>query len=186
MKYMKPIEAQARFKLGMITSDAIVTLANTWLEQGIYSESLGNLFTINKPEMADVGPLFESALKKLGIPELTRPEAASLLVKITLHQIADGETNALEGAEFLYWQVHHAISDELPDNKYLGDNLGLEEVFCWLREIWDCRDGSMLLYHSDLPRDQAEAKFVEHLIESALTWKEKTALNQPSQSITTP
>lgn len=170
----------------MLTSDALVALANSWLEQGVYTESLGTLFAINNAEMADVGPLFESALKELGEPDLTRLEAASVLARITLHRIATGEVNAVEGAEFLYWQVHHAITDELPDRKHLGDNLGLEEVFCWLREIWDCRDGSMILYHTDLPRDQAEAKFVEHLIDSARNWKETTAHNQPSQSTATP
>ena len=183
---MKPDEAQARFRLGMFTSDALVALANSWLEQGVYTESLGSLFAINKPEMADVGPLFESALRELGIPDITRLEGASVLARITLDRIATGKVNAVEDAEFLYWQVHHAITDELPDHKYLGDNLGLEDVFCWLREIWDCRDGSMILYHTDLPRDQAEAKFVEHLIEAARKWKEKTAHNQPSQSTAAP
>ena len=176
---MKPDEAQARFRLGMFTSDALVALADSWLEQGMFTESLGHLFSIKNAEMADVGPLFESALKELGEPDFTRQEAANVLAKITLHQIATGEVNAVEGAEFLYWKVHQAITDELPVHKYLGDNLGLEEVFCWLREIWDCRDGSMILYHMDLPRDQAEAKFIEHLIEAARNWRNKTAHNQP-------
>ena len=61
-----------------------------------------------------------------------------------------------------------------------GDNLGLQYVFCWLREIWDCRDGSMILYHTNLPRDQAEAKFFEHLRESAADWLRNTQQDAPS------
>ena len=70
--------------------------------------------------------------------------------------------------------MHHELTDEFPDAEYLGDNLGLQNVFCWLREIWDCRDGSMILYHADLPRDQAEDKFFEHLRESATDWLRNT------------
>ncbi len=42
--------------------------------------------------------------------------------------------------------------------KYLGDSLGLEHIFCWLREIWDYRDGSRIVYYTDLARAKAEKK----------------------------
>ena len=83
-------------------------------------------------------------------------------------------------AEFLYWNVHHELVDDFPDKDYLGDNLGLQFVFCWLREIWDCRDGSMILYHTDLSREQAEVKFFEHLRESASDWLRNTQQAAPS------
>ncbi len=163
---MKPEEANARYRLGKLSSDAIVALANDGLAEGKYSDSLGELCTMRQPQMSAVGPLFEAAMRELGIATLTRLEAALFLVRMTLRHISTGELDPITGAEFLYWQVHHEVSAEVPDRKYLGDNLGLEEVFCWLREIWDCRDGSMILYHTDLPRDQAEKKFIEHLIEA--------------------
>jgi len=177
---MEPLHANARYRLGKLSSDGIVALANAWLNQGIYSDSLAQLYSIAKPEMADVGPLFESAMKQLGIVALTRIEAAMLLTKDTLQQVSSGEVNPVEGAEFLYWHVHCELSAELPDSKYVGDSLGLERVFCWLREIWDCRDGSMILYYTDLPRDQAEKKFIEHLIEAAKEWKQPNHTTMPS------
>ncbi len=48
--------------------------------------------------------------------------------------------------------------------------MGFEKIFCWLREIWDCRDGSRLLYYTDLPRSEANIKFQEHLIEEVAVW----------------
>jgi hypothetical protein len=177
---METIEANARYRLGKLSSDGIVAVANAWLNNGIYSDSLGQLCSIAKPEMADVGPLFESAMTELGIATFTRIEAAMLLTKNTVQRISAGDINPVEGAEFLYWHVHHELSDELPDRKHVGDSLGLEFVFCWLREIWDCRDGSMLLYHTDLPRDQAEVKFIEHLTEAAKEWKEPEHTTKPS------
>ena len=167
---MKPEEANARFVLGKLSSAAIVDLANAWIEEGIYSDSLGELCTMLEPIMSDVGPLFASAMKELGRPSPSRREAAAVVIESSLKRISDGCPNPLEEAEFLYWNVHHELSDEFRDKEYLGDNLGLQHVFCWLREIWDCRDGSMIHYHSDLPREQAEVKFFEHLRESATDW----------------
>lgn len=84
--------------------------------------------------------------------------------------MVSGEIDLMVGANFLYWDVHHEITDELPDGKYLGGNLGFEHIFCWLREVWDCRDGSRILYYTDLPRDEAEVKFLIHLKEEAEAW----------------
>jgi hypothetical protein len=62
------------------------------------------------------------------------------------------------------------VSEDHPDEKYLGDSLGLEYLFCWLRELWDCRDGSIILHYTDLPRSEAEVKFKQHLFEASQTW----------------
>ncbi len=167
---MKPDEANARFVLGKLSSGTILDLANAWIEDGIYSNSLGELCTIVKPIMSDVGPLFVSAMRELGKSKPSRREAAIVVIESALKRVSGGCTNPLKEAEFLYWDVHHELTGEIPDKEYVGDNLGLEHLFCWLREIWDCRDGSMILYHTDLPREKAELKFFEHLQEAATDW----------------
>lgn len=169
-KKMNPDEAYARFVLGKLSGDAIVGLANEWLDGGLYSESLGEIYTISKPVMSHVGPLFVSVMNELGIAAPSIGEAGITIAKFVLTRISDGCPNPLREVEFLYWHVHHELVKEFPDREYVGDNLGLEHVFCWLREIWDCRDGSRLLYYSELPRDQAEVKFFAHLQESAADW----------------
>ncbi|YCM43885.1 hypothetical protein V2O64_21485 [Verrucomicrobiaceae bacterium 227] len=171
---MNPDEAHARFVLGKLNSDAIVDLANAWIDGGTYSDSLGELCTISGPIMSEVGPLFVSTMKELGRSTPSRREAAEVVIESSLRRISDGCAEPLKEAEFLYWNVHHELVDDFPDKDYLGDNLGLQYVFCWLREIWDCRDGSMILYHTDLPREQAEVKFFEQLRESASDWLRNT------------
>lgn len=125
--------------------------------------------------MAEVGPLFEKAIQELGIEIPSRVEAAKFAAKDTIQKMVSGEIDLMTGANFLYWDIHHEISEDLPDGEYLGSNLGLEYIFCWLREVWDCRDGSMILYHTDLPRDQAEVKFLDHIKEEAEKWLAKSA-----------
>ncbi|WP_446008138.1 hypothetical protein [Candidatus Electrothrix sp.] len=164
---MTPLEAISLYKLKKITAYRIKQLANEWLDEGFYNEELGELFFIKSPDMYEVGPLFVSAVKKMGIQEPTKLEAANYLLNLTLKRIVNNELSPQKGAEFLYSNIHHEIEDEIPDNEYVGDNLGLEHIFCWLRELWDCQDGSMILYHTDLPREEAEKKFVEHIIEES-------------------
>jgi hypothetical protein len=40
-------------------------------------------------------------------------------------------------------------------------------MYTWYRELQDAKDGSMLLYYTELPRSQAEERFSEHLKEEA-------------------
>jgi len=42
-------------------------------------------------------------------------------------------------------------------------------------KVTDCRDGSAILYHIDLPRDQAEKNFLERMKEEAEKWLAKNS-----------
>jgi len=175
---MNPDEANARFVLNKLTSDRIVALSNTWLESGIYTDSLGTLCLIDEPTMSEVAPLFTSAMNDLGLTTPDRLEAANILIEGGLSRISEGCSHPLREAEFLYRHVHQELLDTAPDKDYLGDSLGLEYLFCWLREIWDCRDGSTILYYSELPRQEAESKFFDHLRESAAQWLDNKKHNK--------
>ena len=167
---MKPEIAISKYKLGLLSSQEIVQLADLWLTQGIFTDSLNFLAMESDAVMATVGPMFEKAIVELGLTVPSKIEAAKQLARDTIEKMLSGEIDLVVGANFLYWDVHHKITDELPDGKYLGSNLGLEHIFCWLREVWDCRDGSRILYYTDLPRDEAEVKFLIHLKEEAVAW----------------
>lgn len=168
-KEMSPREANALFSLDKLSSDEIVRLANEWIDDGLYTTALGELCTMRSPVMSEVGPLFVSAMKEFGVWSANRQEAAEALLRTGLERLSLGCTDPVKEAEFIYW-IHHEVSNEMPDRKYVGDSLGLEHVFCWLREIWDCRDGSMILYHADLPREEADKKFIQNLREAAADW----------------
>jgi len=167
---MEPIEAFALYRLDKLSSDEIVSLADAWLCEGVFTDGINELSGSINSVMADIAPIFERTMTELNIPSLSKIDAANVLVKRKLERIVSNTIDPEEGASFLYWNVHHEITDEYPDKDYIGDNLGLESIFCWLREIWDCKDGSMILYHTDLPREKAELKFREHLIEEAENW----------------
>jgi len=172
---MKPETAIAHYNLGKLSSEDIVKLADLWLTQGLFTDSI-NLIAMEKtPVMSDVGPMLENAIAELDLPIPTKVEAAKIASKDVIEKMVSGEIDLVEGANFLYWDIHHAITDELPDETYLGTNLGFEHIFCWLREVWDCRDGSLLLYYTDLPREQAEQKVLEHLREESNKWLENQA-----------
>ena len=172
---MKPNIAIALYVLGKLHSKQIVDLSHEWLMDGIFTDSINFISAEKKPEISVVGPLLEKAIVELGEEIPTRIEAAKIAIRDTAERMVSGIEDPLKGAEFIYWNIHHEINDELPDQEYLGDNLGLENIFCWLREIWDCRDGSMVLYYSELPRNIAEKKFFEHLVEETEKWLQKNA-----------
>lgn len=169
---MKPEIAIAHYKLGKLSSEEIVKLADSWLEQGIFSDSINYLAMETTPIMATVGPMLENVISELGGEVPSKVLAAKIAAKDVVERMVSGDIDLMKGANFLYWDIHHEVTDELPDGKYLGSNLGFEYIFCWLREIWDCRDGSMILYYTDLPREQAEQKFLKHLKDEAEKWLE--------------
>lgn len=164
---ISPQSAGARHQLGQLASRDIVALAHQWLGLGLFTESLNELCFLRDPQMADVAPIFAKALRELSVVAQTRSDAATFLVNETLHKIASEELEPVNGASYLYWDVHHTVSKEVPDQKFVGDGLGLERVFAWLREVWDCRDGSRILYYNDRPRAEAELKFIEHIRDEA-------------------
>lgn len=168
---MRPAEAYANFRLGRLGSYEIVALAEAWIDEGLDAPSLVGLWGLRNPNIADVGPLFQRAMCELALTEPSRADAARFLVRSTLENLVAGKIDAVEGAEFVH-DVHCNVQEDLPDREYLGDSLGTQMVECWLREIWDCRDGSILFYHADLPRDQAELKFRQYLIDAAREWLE--------------
>ena len=172
---MKPETAIAHYKLGKLSSEDIVKLADSWLAQGLFTNSINLIAMEQTPVMSDVGPMFEKAIAELGLPIPTKVEAARIAAKDIIEKMVSGKIDLIKGANCLYWDIHHEITDELPDGMYLGSNLGFEHLFCWLREVWDCRDGSRNLYYADLSTEQAEQKYLEHLREESKKWLESQA-----------
>ena len=170
---MTPELAIVHFQLNKLSSHEIVSLANSWLNQGIYADALNDIFMQGGTDSHVVFPLFETAMQELGVATPTRMDAAKLLTRDILQKMVCGEIDLVAGAHYLYSEIHPEMANELPDGEYLGNNLGFEYIFLWLREIWDCRDGDMILYYTNLPRQQAEFKFLEHLKEEAEKWLKK-------------
>lgn len=166
------IEAKARYQLGILDSDAICALARQWIDQDIVSNSLAELSTVSRPIMSEVGPLFESAMEELGVVSLSRIGTVRLIVRSTLSRMVAGDLDILDGAEFLY-RLHLALGEEFPNQEYVGDALGLEFIFSWLREIWDYRDGSPIGHSVDHPSSEIEQTLRQHLLDESNAWLDR-------------
>jgi hypothetical protein len=89
--------AAARFALDCASSEELVKLADDLLTSGVYSYSLGELYSIRYPNRSVVSPLFTSALKELGVALPSREEAARTLISA----IAEGNVPPFEGLSLL-------------------------------------------------------------------------------------
>ena len=164
--------AYALWEIGGLHAIDMVRLANIWLNRGIYSEKLTAIYDVENPTQEEVSPVFEAAISELKVTKLGKLEAAKHLVRAVLEQISQHKVPPHIGAEYIYWNIHHEITDDFPDGRYLGSNLHLEGIFMWLVEYWDCEDGSHLNYHADIPRPEASEKFKSYIIEEAEAWLE--------------
>lgn len=169
---ISPAIAIAYYQLRLLSSGDLVALADNWLNQGIYTDNINYLQMEKDPIMSEVSELFLKAMEDMKVDIPTRVAAAWIVTEDIMERIVSGSIDLMEGVNFIYWDVHHEIDTELPDGKYLGSNLKLEQVFCWLREVWDCRDGSRLICHEDLSRDEAEQKFLGYLMDECQKWLE--------------
>ncbi len=167
LRNIQPIEVYSRFTLGLINGEEIIAIAKTWLEAYPDSENLNELSWQIQYIMSDISPLFIGFMAELEISKPNIQQAAILVTHETIKRIVELEVDPIEATEFLYWKVHHQMDEKFQDSEYIGDNLGLENIFCWLREYWDSQDGSMVLYYPDIPRNIAEKKYVAHIIEEA-------------------
>lgn len=80
----------ARYVLGNADGTTLVQAADTLLDAGIYSWSIGELATNPRPTLRDVGPLFESALKELVIPLPSPEESVRTLLRWHLCGMIEG------------------------------------------------------------------------------------------------
>jgi hypothetical protein len=88
----------AQHAFGLLTSEELVQAADAALTSGIYSYSLGALYSLSAVEMPwKASPLFAAALKELGIPLPDKAEAATTLPRHYLCLIAEGAGKPREG-----------------------------------------------------------------------------------------
>src|SRR4051812_2719820 len=80
----------AQYALGLVGGEELIECAGTLLDRGIYTYSLGELWTAPTSALRDIGPLFEAALRELNYPLLAREEAARVLLWYHVVDIAEG------------------------------------------------------------------------------------------------
>jgi hypothetical protein len=159
--------AAARHTLGLLQTADVIDLAHQLLDSGIYSYWLGELATNPQPIMSDVNPVFEKALRALGVEKPNEEIAARIVITSYIGQIVEGSLDARTGLyQFVndfYWRRQfekggHRILDALQcwtfvfayglfdysqaDPEYRPDLRAAEEQVMpvakqWLREQWE-------------------------------------------------
>jgi hypothetical protein len=176
--HISPAQAAALWKVGLLPPEEIGALASSWLERG---EDKGSpeiaSIALNPPSsVSSVGPAFEAALAEMGVdlPNLDQPVLVTL--ELYLRAIIEERVPPMAGmaainelyhdrGDATLWHPNRNRQDD--PQEYLGEELGLEHLYTWYRELQDADDPATLFYYTDLPREQQLAKFEEELIAEA-------------------
>lgn len=99
--------AAAYWSLGMLTSNKLPEIATAALLEGLDSPSLRILAGEYDPIMAEVGPLFERALRELGVLVPEPFEAGMRVAGYIGQRIISGEVSPYEGAREIWRMYNH-------------------------------------------------------------------------------
>lgn len=152
----------ARHVLGLATGDELVRCADSLLNAGVYTQSLGDLFTLPSWEIGwKAPPLFRKALAELGRRVPSDPEAAATVFQYYVVEVVEGRLSpraSVDGFMSEYWSlwdrhqlfecardwIAHSYAYEEIDAYHQGpgrerqlltiDNEVLRNAHDWLRE----------------------------------------------------
>ncbi len=168
-------EKIADYVLGNRISSQFPDIAISGLEEDLKSESLLILAGMsNNDNCFELVQYFNQMLEELGIELPSKLEAANVLISLYLNKMLDDPGNGFILMTKIKNEIYHAnewtqTNPELK-KKFVGEELGLQHLYTWYRELQDFSDGSMLHYYNDLPPQEQKKKFEIHLIEEAMNW----------------
>ena len=172
-----PTQAAALWQAKLLNAEDIGQLALRWLEEGL-DEGSPELAAIalNPPSsLHAVGPAFERALAEMGVAPPALEDSVLVALEFYLRAMIEARSPpmvTMTAINELYYNrgeacLTHPNRESGEPLTYMGQELGLEHLYTWFRELQDAADGSTLFYYTDLPRDQQRAKFEEELIREA-------------------
>ncbi|MBN1113272.1 MAG: hypothetical protein JXA53_10215 [Bacteroidales bacterium] len=175
---MNFIEKIANYCLGNLQRNHFPEIAMTALNEGIESESLYILAGMNDMDNTfELQQYFDNCLNELGLTLPDKYTSAQLLLNYYLNKMIIEPDTAYKTMSIIDNQITKQVDWEkeleLTDKKYVGEELGLEKIYTWYRELQDFEDGSMLLYFNELPRQEQKEKFEIYMIEEAKNVKDK-------------
>lgn len=182
---MNFIEKIADYCLGNLQENHFPEIAITALNEGIESESLYILAGMSESDnVFELQHYFDKCLNELGLIIPDKYTSAQLLLSYYLTKMIIEPNSAYKTMSIIDSQITKKIDWEtelkLTDVKYVGEELGLEKIYTWYRELQDFEDGSFLLYFNKLSRQEQKEKFVVNMIEEA-----KHVRNNIDKEITT-
>lgn len=171
-------EKLANYCLGNYQRSHFPSIAVTALEEGVESESILILACMSdRDNVFELQQYFDSSISELEIVLPNKYTSAQILLSYYLCKMISTPESAYEIMitidNDILKQVDWENELKIPQVDYVGQELGLEKMCTWYRELQDFNDGSMLLYYNDLPRHEQKEKFIENMIEEAKIVKDK-------------
>lgn len=120
--------AAARYRLGLLPSSELPSLAMAALEAGLESSSFCELVGEPHPTLVDHGPVFERALRQCSIALPSTAAAIDYLLRHYLQAIASGALPPRQGMFQVIKELYHPHIDDQPAREYVGDQCGLQHL----------------------------------------------------------
>lgn len=174
-------ERIANYILGNIPASQLPQTGLAGLEENNDSQALRILAGMNEEDnLFEIEGYYRNTLNELKIKEPSRLEASRILVLYYLKQMVSYPGTAFDSMVLIDNQVYKKMdwsSSQNEKRKYVGEELGLEKLYTWYREIQDWRDGSNSLHYSGRERLEQRSKFEGNLVEEARQALEKMRNN---------
>ncbi|MGB4849614.1 MAG: hypothetical protein WBP41_16945 [Saprospiraceae bacterium] len=158
--------------LGNIHASQLPDIAMTGLLENLESDSLIILAGMTQNDDAvEKETYFNRAMMELKIDLPTKMEAVKAKLKFYLTELVNEPSNAysiMEKIDYkLYKQIDWSIITPRITSDFVGEELGLQHMYTWFRELQDFEDGGMLLYYNELSKEDQKQKFAQNLVEEA-------------------
>lgn len=164
---MNFIESISNYVLENFTVKDLPMIGMIALTENIQSESIYILAGMNENDNTfEILQYFNYSLSELKIVLPSKIESAKILTKYYLGKIVNNPDNAFEIMNKLNNEVYMQMNWDFKNCKreYIGEELYLEHLYTWYREIQDWNDGAKLLYYDNLTRNEQRIKFQENLV----------------------
>lgn len=164
----------ADFVLGNRATGQLPDIALTGMYEQYNSESLLILAGMTDKDNAfELEQYFNKMLQELKINLPSKLIAAYILLDYYLKLMVSEPEDAfriMTKINNIYRSNNWIESNPELSNNYVGEELGLQNVYTWYRELQDFEDGSKLFYYNELTRPEQKKKFEQHLIQEAENW----------------
>ena len=162
---MNFIESISNYVLENYSVKELPNIAMKALNENIESESIYILAGMDEKDNSfEILQYFNHSLDELQINLPSKAVAAKILTKYYLIKIVENPNKVFEIMQILDNDVYKQIDWKGHERKHIGEELNLEYLYTWYREIQDWIDNGMILYFNDLSRDEQRMKFDENLL----------------------
>ncbi len=120
--------AAARYRLGLLRSSELPTIAMAAVEAGFESGALCELSCEQHPTLSDHGTVFERALRDCSITIPSTDDAVDYVLRHYLQSIASGDLPPRQGMYRVVNDLYHPHISHQPVREYVGDQRDLQHL----------------------------------------------------------